>query len=87
MRVNRNEGKYFNIYYFNIKILQLLWEFYLILTIYYCVVFSYRRCVGIEEDPEPGTDWFCSSCLDRKGKDSKDKQKKKKKKKNKEKEK
>lgn len=49
--------------------------------------FSYRRCVGIEEDPEPGTDWFCSSCLDRKGKDSRDKQKKKKKKKNKEKEK
>lgn len=36
LRVNRNKGKYFNIYYFNIKILQLLWEFYLILTIYYC---------------------------------------------------
>ena len=51
------------------------------------MAFSYRRCVGIEEDPEPGTDWYCSSCLDRKGKDSKDKQKKKKKKKNKEKEK
>ena len=31
LRVNRNKGKYFNIYY-----LQLLWEFYLILTIYYC---------------------------------------------------
>lgn len=36
LRVNRNKGKYFNIYYFNFKILQLLWEFYLILTIYYC---------------------------------------------------
>lgn len=36
LRVNRNKGKYFNIYYFKIKILQLLWEFCLILTIYYC---------------------------------------------------
>ena len=30
-RVNRKKGKYFNC-----KILQLLWEFYLMLTIYYC---------------------------------------------------